>query len=152
MDVNRKDLAAGGIFVAFAAAYGTMSLTTMPVGTPTQMGPGFFPTMLAGCLALIGLGVIVRAFFVASTHPFGAKPWRALIMLSLATIVFGAFVEALGMLPGTFATTFIACLASPKIKLWQALLTAACIAALCSLIFTVALGVPLPILGTLFRP
>jgi hypothetical protein len=151
MDVNRKDLATGALFIAFAVGYGTMSLTTMPVGTATQMGPGFFPSMLAGCLALLGLGVIVRSFFIASTEPFGTMPWRAAIMLSLATILFAAFVEDLGMLPGTFVTTFVACLASPKIKLWQGILISLCIAAFCSLVFSVALGVPLPIFGSLFR-
>jgi hypothetical protein len=152
MDVNRKDLATGAIFIAFAMAYGYMSLTTMPVGSAVQMGPGFFPAMLAGCLGVIGLGVIIRAFFVASEHPFGIMPWRAVILLSLATIVFAAFVDDLGMLPGTFVTAFIACLASPKIKLWQAAVISLCIAAFCSLVFTVGLGVPLPILGDLFRP
>jgi putative tricarboxylic transport membrane protein len=151
MDVNRKDLATGAIFIAFAAGYGTMSLTTMPVGTATQMGPGFFPSMLAGCLALLGLGVVIRAFFVASTEPFGAMPWRVLGMLSLATILFAAFVDDLGMLPGTFVTSFVACLASSKIKLWQAGVISLCIAAFCSLVFSVGLGVPLPIFGSLFR-
>jgi hypothetical protein len=152
MDVNHKDLATGAIFIAFAAAYGTMSLTTMSVGSAVQMGPGFFPAMLAGCLALIGAGVIARAFLVAGYRPFGIMPWRAIIFLSLATIVFATLVEDLGMLPGTFVTAFVACLASPRIRLWQAGLISLCIAAFCSLVFTIGLGVPLPILGDLFTP
>ena len=114
MEINRKDLATGLIFVAFAAVYGYMSLNTMAVGTPTQMGPGFFPA-------------------------------------TLATVVFAAFVDDLGMLPGTFVTTMITCLASPRIPLWQNLVISVCLAAFCSLVFSVGLGVPLPILGTLFR-
>ena len=152
MDVNRKDLATGLIFIAFAASYGYMSLATMPLGSATQMGPGFFPAMLAACLGTIGAGVVIRAFRVPSAHPFGTVPWRAIVFLSLATILFAAFVDDLGMLPGTFVTAFVACLASPRIKLWQAAVTSVCIAAFCSLVFSVGLGVPLPILGDLFRP
>lgn len=151
MDINRKDLATGLIFIAFAGTYGYLSLTTMAVGSAVQMGPGFFPAMLAGCLGVIGLGVVIRSFRVASETSFGVVPWRAIVMLSLATIVFAAFVDELGMLPGTFLTAFVACLASPRIKLWQGLLTSICIAAFCSLVFSVGLGVPLPILGDIFR-
>lgn len=151
MVANRKDLTTGAIFIAFAAGYGAMSLTTMPVGTATQMGPGFFPSMLALCLGLLGFGVIIRGVLVASPEPFGRIPWRVLAMLSLATIVFAAFVDDLGMLAGTFATCFIACLASSRIRLWQAGVISLCIAAFCSLIFSFGLGVPLPVFGSLFR-
>ena len=147
MAVNRKDLATGLIFIAFALAYGYMSLNTMAVGTLTQMGPGFFPALLAGCLGLTGVGVIVRGLWLASEHPFGVVPWRAMVFLSLATIIFAAFVDDLGMLPGTFVTSFIACLGTPRISLVQNLLTSICIAAFCSAVFSMGLGVPLPILG-----
>ena len=151
MDINRKDFATGLIFIAFAGTYGYLSLATMDVGSAVRMGPGFFPAMLAGCLGIIGLGVIARSFRVASETPFGIVPWRAIIMLSLATILFAAFVDDLGMLPGTFLTAFVACLASPRIAVWQGALISICIAAFCSLVFSVGLGVPLPILGDIFR-
>lgn len=151
MVVNRKDLAVGAIFIGFAVTYGYMSLTAMPVGTARQMGPGFFPTVLACCLGLVGVGVIVRAFKIASEHPFGIFPWRAVLLLSLATIFFAAFVDDLGMLPGTFITAFVASLASRTVRLWRALVTSLCIAVFCSLVFSFALGVPLPILGSIFQ-
>ncbi|MBS7699988.1 MULTISPECIES: tripartite tricarboxylate transporter TctB family protein [unclassified Chelatococcus] len=151
MDINRKDLTAGLIFIAFAATYGYMSLNTMSVGTATQMGPGFFPAMLAACLAVTGVAVIVRAFSSGCERPFGVVPWRAITFLSLATVVFAAFADQLGMLPGTFVTTFTSCLASPRISLRQNLLISICLAVFCSLVFSIGLNVPLPIIGGIFR-
>jgi hypothetical protein len=150
MSVNRKDLATGSIFIAFAVTYGYMSLATMSVGTPTQMGPGFFPATLAGCLGLTGVGVIVRGFWVSSEYSFGAIPWRAIICISVATVMFAAFADDLGMLPATFLTSFIACLADPRISVGKNMMTSLCIAVFCSLVFSLGLGVPLPILGDIF--
>jgi hypothetical protein len=151
MDINRKDLATGLIFIAFAITYGYMSLNTMSVGTATQMGPGFFPAMLAACLAVTGIAVIARGFGGAGERPFGKVPWRAIASLSLATVVFAAFVDDLGMLPGTFVTTFITCLASPRISLWQNVLISICLAVFCSLVFSIGLNVTLPVLGDIFH-
>ncbi|MBE7734259.1 tripartite tricarboxylate transporter TctB family protein [Devosia faecipullorum] len=150
MSINRKDLATGLIFIAFALTYGYMSVGTMSVGSLTQMGPGFFPAMLAGCLGLTGVVVIGRAFWVASESPFGVVPWRAMIFISVATVIFAAFVDDLGMLPGTFLTSFIACWADPRISLRNNILTSICIAVFCSAVFSFGLGVPLPIFGDIF--
>jgi hypothetical protein len=52
---------------------------------------------------------------VARRDPFVAGP-----------IIFAAFVEKLGLLPGVFATTFVATLANRKVNLVRAALTSLC--------------------------
>jgi|AutmiccBRH37_all_1029493.scaffolds.fasta_scaffold00595_15 hypothetical protein len=151
MEINRKDMATGVIFLGFAGSYGYMSLQTMPVGTATQMGPGYFPAVLSGCLAITGLAVIARSLRGDAETPFGIVPWRAIFCLSAATIAFAALADDLGMLPATFLTSFIACLASPRIGIGQNILTSLCIAGFCSAVFGAALGVPLPLFGELLR-
>jgi len=150
MSINRKDFATGAIFAAFGLSYGYMSLTTMAVGTPVRMGPGFFPAMLSGALLVIAAFVMVRSFVRTEETPFGEVPWRAIILVTLAIVTFALTARGLGMLPGMFVATFIACTASPKISPLRGVLISAGIAAFCTLLFTIALRVPLPVFGSWF--
>jgi hypothetical protein len=148
---NRKDLAVGAIFIGLGLIYGYLSLTSMSLGTPTRMGPGFFPAMLSGLIVLVGAIVLVRAFVQGGEVTFETIPWRPIGLLTLAIVIFAAFADQLGMLPATFLTAGIAALAKRETKLWQAAAMGLCIAAFCSLVFTIGLGLPLPILGSWFR-
>lgn len=150
MRFNRKDFFTGVIFAGFAVVYGYLSLFTLPVGTPTRMGPGFFPAMLCALLLLIAAGLVLRSFRRTGETPFGEFAWRAVIVLTISIVVFAATARGLGMLPGTFVATLIACGASRQIGVVRALATAAGISVFCTLVFTEGLGVPLPILGTWF--
>jgi putative tricarboxylic transport membrane protein len=69
------------------------------------------------------------------------------ILLSLATIIFAAFVEKLGLLPGVFATTFVATLANRKVNLVRAALTSLCIAIFCTAVFAYGIRLPIPVIG-----
>jgi len=150
MTANRKDLASGAIFIVFGLVYGYLSITSMPLGSATRMGPGFFPAVLSGLVTLMGLIILVRAFVVGGDTPFDAVPWRPILCLSLGTILFAAFADDLGMLPATFVTATIAALARRETKLWHAAVLGLAIAVFCSLVFTFGLGLPLPIFGSLF--
>jgi hypothetical protein len=114
------------------------------------MGPGFFPAMLSGLLLLIAVALMVRSFLRSGETPFGEFAWRAVIVLTISIVVFAATARGLGMLPGTFVATLIACGASRQIGPGRAVATAAGIAVFCTLVFTEALGVPLPVLGSWF--
>ncbi|WEX08094.1 tripartite tricarboxylate transporter TctB family protein [Chelativorans sp. AA-79] len=150
MSFNRKDFATGAIFAVFALIYGFMSLTTMQVGTPVRMGPGFFPAMLSGVLLLIALFLMARSFLRTAETPFGEIAWRAIIFLTIAIVVFAATAESLGMLPGTFVAGLISSAASRTMTPPKALAVAAGIGVFCTLVFTVGLHVPLPIFGSWF--
>lgn len=150
MSFNRKDFATGAIFAAFALIYGVMSLTTMQIGTPVRMGPGFFPAMLSGVLLLIAVFLMARGFFSAAKTPFGEVAWRAILFLTIAIVIFAATAEGLGMLPGTFAAALISSAASRTMTWPRALAIAAGIGVFCTLVFTVGLRLPLPVFGNWF--
>jgi putative tricarboxylic transport membrane protein len=150
MRVNRKDVAAGWFFVAVALLYGGAAWRALPMGSALDMGPGYFPIILSGLLLVIGIVIVVRAFFTMERHPFGIMPWRAVIMLSIATIAFASLLKILGLLPGTFLTTFIATLSSAQIPVLRAAITSLCIAVFCTAVFGYAVKLPVPIFGSLF--
>jgi hypothetical protein len=57
---NANDLGAGLIYLAV----GTAGLVLSPrygMGSALRMGPGYFPAVLSGLLALIGLGSLLRS-------------------------------------------------------------------------------------------
>lgn len=150
MQINRKDFATGAIFAGFALAYGYMALYTMRTGSAGQMGPGFFPVALCAALLVIAAILIVRSFIQPGETSFGIFAWRPVIMLTLAVTVFATTADGLGMLPGMFIAGLIACGASRTMTPRLAVLVSAGIAVFCTLVFTLGLGVPLPILGTWF--
>lgn len=150
MQFNRKDFATGVIFAGFALAYGYMALFTMRTGSAGQMGPGFFPITLCAALLVIAAILILRSFSGPGESPFGVFAWRPVILLTLAIVVFAATADGLGMLPGIFVAGLIACGASRTMTPLLAVLVSAGMAVFCVLVFTLGLGVPLPILGTWF--
>ena len=150
MNVNHKDVASGAIFAAVGLAYGTIALTSLPIGRALNMGPGYFPIVLSSMLVLLGAAIAGRGFARGSGTGFGAVPWRGLALLSAATVCFAAFVEQLGLFPAVLTTAFLASMANPQMGLLRGLIIAAAIAACCSFVFSYGLKLPLPVLGPLF--
>jgi hypothetical protein len=82
---NGKDFWAGLMFVAFGLVFMLVSLR-YPQGSASQMGSGYFPTVLGGLLAVLGGAVFLRAFISKFEHPFRVLPVRALLLVSALTI------------------------------------------------------------------
>lgn len=150
MKINAKDLASGLFFICFGLFYGGLAWSGLAIGTALNMGPGYLPIVLGFILVGLGATIAVRSFVVPQQSPFGAVPWRGVILLSLATIVFAAFIDDLGMLPGVFISTLIAALASSKLRPVRAVVASACIAVFCTIIFNFGVGLPIPVIGPAF--
>jgi hypothetical protein len=142
-----KDIASGLIFLGFGIAFGTAA-AGYPIGTAFRMGPGYFPLLLAGALGLLGLAIIAKGVRASGVgEDFGPVPWRALVFILGAIIVFGATVRGLGLAPSVFVTAFLGALASRSNPPLAALVLAAGMTAFCVLIFHYGLGVALPLFG-----
>lgn len=152
MSGSHKDMAAGALFFAVGASYGLMALLGLPVGEALNMGPGFFPLVLASALMVLGAFIGMRAFGARAPAAFGSVPWRAVVFLSLATIVFATFIDDLGMVAGVFVTALLSGLAGRDRPIGQLAIASAGIAVLCTAIFTYGIGLPIPALGPWFVP
>ena len=145
MIANRKDLSAGLLFIAIAAlfAVGTIDLD---LGTPLKLGPGAFPLLLAGVLALLGLIIVANAFRTPGAD-IVAMPWRGIVLIVVAPIVFGLTVRGLGLAAGIALVVAVSAYASRRMT-WK--LTIALIVGLtifCVLVFHVGLGLPVRLVG-----
>jgi len=138
--INKADAAAGLLFVLVGLVFGVQSLG-MELGNSLRMGPGYFPLVLAGLLIVLG-GFIVASSFKSVADEMTAHAWRGMLFILPAPIFFGLTVRGLGFVPSIFATTLIAALASLKMKLIPALILSVGVTVFCTLVFSLALGLP----------
>jgi hypothetical protein len=142
----RKDLLAGGTFVGFGLAFAITS-STYEVGTALRMGPGFFPLVLGSLLVVLGILIAVKGFVAGDSDEIGPVPWKALALLVAAFLFFGFTIGGLGLVPALLGTVFLAAMAGHEARVIPAVVIAACLTALCVLIFVVVLQLRLPYFG-----
>ena len=138
--INKADFAAGIVFVLFGLGFGIASLG-LEMGTSLRMGPGYFPMFLAVLLTGLGAGVVFSSLRSVG-EAVGSYAWRGMIFILGAPIFFGLTVRGLGFVPSIFLTTLIAALAGLKLKPHYAVLLAVAVTIFCTLVFSVALGLP----------
>lgn len=146
---NRLDFAAGLIFVTVGLLYGMMSLR-LSLGTALEMGPGYFPLVLCGLLVALGGAILITSFAGGPGGAFGKVPWRAVMMLPLAIVVFGAGLKYLGLLPSVFVSAFLASNASGGISMTRRVASSLALAIFCTLVFSWGVNLHIPVLGAWF--
>jgi putative tricarboxylic transport membrane protein len=144
-----KDVVAGAIFFAFAIGFGVVS-TAYPMGSAAQMGPGYYPLLLSGVLGLLGLVIAVVGWRKPAQQMVIVRP-LALISVLAATLLFAVTLRPLGFVAAVILTSLLATMAAPRMSWIARILTAIGLAVGCTAIFIWALGIPLPLLGSLLR-
>jgi hypothetical protein len=143
--IEIRDLIAGGVLAAFGVFVALYATHHYDIGTPSSMGPGFFPVALGWLLA--GLGAVIALMSLRKTvqvlHPPPVS-LRALLAIAAAILVFSLLVERLGLVPATVALTFVAVFAERPVRWRRTLLLAGGLSLLSWLVFTVGLGMTLP--------
>jgi Tripartite tricarboxylate transporter TctB family len=138
--INKADFAAGLLFILFGLGFGIAALG-LDMGTTLRMGPGYFPMVLAILLIGLGVAIVITATGTAG-EAVGAYARRGMVFILAAPIFFGLTVRGLGFVPSIFITTLIAATAGPKLKPLHALALAIVVTIFCTLVFSVALGMP----------
>ncbi len=96
---NGKDFWAGLMFSGFGLGF-IMIAFNYPMGSAGRMGPAYFPTVLGGLLALLGVAIVFRACISQFEHPLKVFAFR-LPMLVAAIAVGGATYIASAWLRAT---------------------------------------------------
>lgn len=141
-----KDILAGAIFIAIGLAFAIGSLS-YDIGTPLRMGPGYFPLVLGGLLAGLGVLVIAKGFIAGEGDAIGEVDARAVVMITAALLFFGITVRGLGVAGALFGASLLAALARSRTPPREAVIIAVALTALSVLIFIVALQLRLPLVG-----
>jgi hypothetical protein len=143
-----KDVLAGITFIGFGVAF-AVGATSYPIGSAARMGPGLYPLLVGGLLAVLGAIIVIKPALEqdGDSGPLTAPAWRGAALALGAIVVFGLTVRGLGLLPAIFLTALLASLASRLTSPLVALAMAIGLTVLSYLIFVVGLQLNLPLLG-----
>lgn len=117
-----------------------------PMGTAGRMGPAYFPTVLGGLLALIGLIGVIRSF-LRPGEAIGKFYIKEIVLILLAVLLFGFLMRGAGLVPAALVLVLLSAYASPKFTWGGSILLAVGLAVFAVVLFVKLLGLPMPILG-----
>ena len=113
---SQEDFWAGLMFIGFGAAAIYIS-RDYPLGSAMRMGPGYFPTAIGGCLILLGAVISAIALKVPGVG-IGPWPWRAMVLMSTAFVLFGWGMEHIGFLPSLALLIVVSTFSTPHFR-WK---------------------------------
>ena len=112
-----KDFWAGLMFLGFGLFFAIWAITHYQMGTAVRMGPAYFPAVLGGMLAVLGL-IVLAGSFAMEGPPVPAFALRPLILISLACVLYGYLMKPLGLVGATAALVFVAASGGHEFK-WK---------------------------------
>ncbi|WP_395408006.1 tripartite tricarboxylate transporter TctB family protein [Pseudoduganella sp. UC29_106] len=140
-----KDFWTGVIFLCMGLAAVIIG-RDYTMGTAGRMGPGYFPTILGGILAVIGVIAMIRSF-ARPGEAIGRFYIKNLLLVLVAVLLFGFLMRDAGLVPAILAVVLVSAYASPKFTWGPSLLIAIGLAVFAVVVFVKLLGLPMPILG-----
>jgi putative tricarboxylic transport membrane protein len=144
-----KSLSAGLLFIGLALIFG-VSASSLTLGTAAQMGPGYFPLLVAVVLGVLGVAVVAEGIFHSDDRPEGAS-LRGIAFVGGAVLAFAASVESLGLVAAVAITSFLMSLAERNVRLGSAVGAAVVLSSFSWLVFVYALSMPWPAFGYLLH-
>jgi putative tricarboxylic transport membrane protein len=142
-----KDFWSGIMFLAFAAV-ALLAARGYSLGTAGRMGPGYFPMLLGGLLALLGLILVVRSLVITTeTAQEGVARLHfvPLVVTTISVCLFGLALERLGLVAAVIVVIAVSALASRESRLIETTALALALAAFSVGVFVYALRLPLPV-------
>lgn len=146
MNRDAQNLIAGAVFAFSGAGISLVAWQTLPMGRPSDMGPGFFPAAIGLLLAAFGLVIAMSP----AEPPETGRPiaWRGGLFL-LGSILFAALmIERLGLVPTVVVSSLLGAYASARMTARFALPLALGLTLISLFIFKVCLNLPIPLWGT----
>ncbi len=151
MTKNRDDLIAGLAFLAIGLFFAGNAMLSLDIGTPAEMGPGFFPLALCCILVVLGAAILATARKEPAEHS-AAVNVRAILLVVASPVAFGLGLRALGLVPALIIALGLAVAASRLIGLRRGVAIVVGMTAFCVVVFYFGLRVPVQIINpTLFE-
>ena len=135
-----RDFWAGLMFLAFGIGF-AWAAQSYQMGTAVRMGPAYFPTVLGGLLAVLGLVVFLQSFVVNGdgVSRFYVKP--VLLVLG-GVVIFALLLRPLGLIAATVPLIFVPALGGYDFLRRHVPILAACLVVFALLVFVKGLGLP----------
>ncbi|HEX2526148.1 MAG TPA: tripartite tricarboxylate transporter TctB family protein [Geminicoccus sp.] len=142
---SSRDIAAGLLFLVVALAF-LWFAQNHAFGRPNRMGPAFFPSVLAILLGIMGTAILVRGLR-AEGQAIGPWPWRAMLLVLGAGVLFGLTIRSFGLIATVPAVVLVSSFASRQARPTTSLILALVLGLFSILVFAYGLGLPIPVFG-----
>ena len=138
-----KDFWSGLMFCGFAVV-GILAARGYSLGAAGKMGPGYFPLLLGGVLALLGVVLIARSF-VLDGEPLPRFHILPLAVIAVAVCLFGVLIEPFGLVTALAVLTMLSAWAGPQFRWLEAAALTAALIVFSIGVFVYALGLSLSV-------
>ena len=147
---SQRDFWAGLMFIVTGIGF-AWGATSFNFGQSAKPGPGYFPFGLGILLAVLGAAVLFKALTIETdgSEPVGAFAWRPLIVILGAVAAFGFLLPRLGLFITLPVLVIGSSLASEEHHWIEATINAAILTVFSWLIFSVGLGLTIPLWPTI---
>ena len=143
---NHRDFWAGVLFIVTGILFMILS-RQYQLGTAAKMGPGHFPTILGGLMAVLGLMVMLPSF-KGPVVKINRIELRMILLVLFAVAVYAFTLPKLGFIVALFLLILISSTASHEFKLKTTLISAVVLLVFSWLVFVKGLELQFPFLPT----
>ncbi len=137
---QNKDFYAGLMFVFFGVLF-LLVARRYPLGTARQMGPGCFPALLGGFLALIGVAISIGGLR-SGAETIRSWPLRPLVLVSAAVLAFAVLVRPLGLVLAVLILVVVCSFSGSDTRLREVIGLCIVLSALAVTVFVYGFGLP----------
>jgi len=139
-----QDFWAGLMFLGVGLFFTLWAVKYYQMGSAVRMGPAYFPAVLGGLLAVIGL-VVLGGSFAFQGPKVPAFHIRPLVFVLASCLAFGYLMKPLGLVLATAAMVFLAALGGHEFRWKEVTLLAVALVVFSVLVFVKGLTLPFPL-------
>ena len=148
---NETDFWSGVMFIAFGLFFAAFA-TRYDFGTAQRMGPAYFPTVLGGLLALVGVSVALTGLGRAGEGGKLEKfHFAELTWVLGAVVLYAVILRWAGVLVSMSALIVISSFASHEFRWKEAIILSIVMAVITYLVFIIGLKLTIPVLPAFLR-
>jgi hypothetical protein len=144
---HARDFWAGLLFLALGLAF-AVGAQNYALGTAQRMGPAYFPTILGGLLAVLGIYIAARGLRERAVDADGEVPrfhFRPLLLVLGAVLLFAVTLRPLGLVVALTALIVVGALGGPNFKLKEVIVITLVMVLLVLAVFIWGLGLTIPV-------
>jgi hypothetical protein len=141
---NQKDFWAGLMFVVFGLFFLVWAQTHYQMGTAVRMGPGYFPTVLGGMLAVLG-GIVLFGAFAINGPKVPQLHFRPLLLISIACLLYAYLMKPAGLIVATAALVFVSAFGGHEFRWKEVTVLYVVLVIFSVLVFVKGLTLPFPV-------
>ena len=156
---SQQDWWAGWMFIAFGlffilvasgtpefinSMFGTKLIAGYQMGSSVRMGPAYFPVVLGGIIAVLGLLVLIDS--MVEEGPKVAKfHFRPLIFIAISSLAFAYLLKPLGLALASIVLVFISAYGGHEFKWKEVAIMSVVLVIFSVLVFVKGLSLPFPV-------